>query len=310
MKREILLGLALLVGGCDFLRDPTQIEVRGSEVIVHSVLRAGSDTVAVLLQRAEPATAGNGPRIEAISGAVVRIAGGGASVPLAEAPGGFPSCVRGERTPLGEALADSIRAGCYAAVFPGGVRAGERYELRIELAGGGQIEGATVVPGAPEILAPDPGSRFEVRNQPRFDEGVGDVPVRFRVSAAVGGVEVGLDPVTAFEGGAAVPGAQCRIEHGSGIRRDGEETDTARVRIFNPIICVQQVESEGRRIELDSLHTRLLLTAYDTAYVRYLEVLGGETVARSRASAGVTGALGVFGGAATTERRITLILRR
>lgn len=310
MKREILLGLALLASGCDFLRDPTQIDVRGSETIVHSVLRAGSDTVAVLLQRAEPATGGNGPRIVPVSGAAVRIAGGGASVLLAEAPSGFPSCIRGERNPLGEALGDSIRAGCYAAVLPGGVRAGERYELRIELAGGERIEGTTVVPGAPEILAPDANARFEVRTQiaPPYGAGVGEIPVRVRVSAGTGGAEAGLATLTAFEDGRAAPDARCRIEHGSGIRRTPADPDTLRIRIINPIDCAQQVESGYRRVEWDSLHVRLLVAAYDTAYVRYVESLyDGETVARGRASAGVMGALGVFGGAATAERPVTLV---
>jgi hypothetical protein len=61
-------------------------------------------------------------------------------------------------------------------------------------------------------------------------------------------------------------------------------------------------------VSWDSVVVRLVVTAYDTAYARYVgEVISNESVRRSRASAGVQGALGVFAGAASAERRLVLV---
>ncbi|MDQ3607158.1 MAG: hypothetical protein M3418_13345, partial [Gemmatimonadota bacterium] len=65
-----------------------------------------------------------------------------------------------------------------------------------------------------------------------------------------------------------------------------------------------------REIPWDSLQVRLLVTAYDSAYVRYRSAHRDRMVEINQAAVGVTGALGLFAGSATAERRIVLVARR
>ena len=111
-----------------------------------------------------------------------------------------------------------------------------------------------------------------------------------------------------FAGGERVTGAECQLEYPRGLTRPAT-SDTAVITIFNPVFCFRRsAPGTALPVEYDSLHARLLVTAYDTAYVRYAATIeDGGSVQQRRFAAGVSGALGLFAGAATADRRITLV---
>lgn len=300
MRRAVLL--ALLLSAC-MTREPVQVETARGEPIVHAVLRAGTDTVAVLLQRV---VRGDEASAVGVSGAQVEIATGAARTRLAEAPAGFPACVQAaasssETTPAGALV------GCYAGVLPEAVRSGNRYELHIRERTGALIRGETTVPAPPLVQAPVAHATFEVpRNVSGF--GAGGV-IRARLSApAHTGASAALAPVTAFEGGRAHPGRQCEIPQLRRLRRaGGGASDSAEILLRGPVRCYTTNGSTRRLLTLDSLQAMLLVATYDSATAHYTEALEAGIVPREQASAGLQGALGVFGASAAARRPVTLI---
>ena len=307
LLERALVGLGLLAAGCGFVREPTPLELSDEQVLVHSVLHAGTDTIAVLLQRIRPGAGSAVPLIRPISAADVRITGGSGEVHLREAPVGFRRC-----GPLDAAGADPNRAepGCYAAVIVGGVEPGGRYELAIALPGGGTVRGTAVVPEAPALLAPARDARVVLgRTGAGGYDHIGDVPVRWSARDGTGGVQLGVLPGTAFKDGEVMRGGPCDAPSASSRSWfiDEPRVDSISLRIFIPGCSIEP----GQPLVHDSIYADLLLTAFDTAYTRY-QKLGGsnETVRREQASAGISGALGVFAGAATARRGITLVPTR
>lgn len=315
LKRAVILAAGLLAAGCEFLRSPTPLELTDEQIMVHAVLQTGTDTVSVLLTRVRPqpnATPGS-PFVDVLplSGADVRITGGGSTVRLAEAPAGFAPCVQlSQFAESGKPR--SFGPGCYVAVLPGGVGSGVQYALSAGLPGGGEITGVAEVPAAPVILRPTENARFTVRRQHGGGSGVGEVPVRWTAPANAGGIELRLAATAVFANGSQVPGARCGIEQPVGPVYDVERGDSTTMVIYNPIHCFLRTESGSTSLlDQDSIHVRLRVTAYDTVYTRYASALeSGGSVQRSRFAAGVTGALGVFAGAATADRQITLVTVR
>lgn len=295
LKRMLPLA-ALVFAGCEFTRDPVAVDLRGDELMVHGVLAAGSDTVAVVLTRVRPGTGGSPAAVVPVSGADVRVSAGGASVRLAEAPAGFSGCFstpnQGVR-PIGP--------GCYAAVFPGGIRSGTTYSLTVEAPGGGTIHGTATVPAAPVLRSPDENTRFSVKRQ-HDRTAIGGVPARWTAGEEAGGIALGLRTTAVFSGGQRVSGAACFIDYDrNSVVSPG--VDSAAVVLRNPIACQGMPGAP-----YDSIHARLQVTAYDTAIARYAGLVGEhDPVQRDRLAAGVTGALGLFAGVATAERPVTLV---
>lgn len=307
MNRILVTVLALQCTACDFQRDPVRVQPAETEIIVHSLLRAGSDTVSVLLEQPRLGSGPGEARFAPVSGAAVRISGPGISVVLDEAPTAFAACVGADPFTPGEAPIKPIGPGCYAAVLPGGVRPGEQYELRADIPNSGTIRGEVTIPGTPVISSPVANAQVPVRTRSSDFEPAGEVAVGFVMPAGLG-VDVVLRPITAFKGGGAAPGTRCRLEQGGSLLRAAADVDSARVLIRSPLAC-SSPGSPARADAPDSLSAEVLVTAYDTAYLRYAYAVRDEAVGRRRASAGITGALGVFGGAATASRSILLVPR-
>ncbi|HEX8362166.1 MAG TPA: DUF4249 family protein [Longimicrobium sp.] len=289
---------AIFLCGCTDATAP----VRATEenVAVHAVLAAGTDTASLLLTRFDPAASQDEPRFHRVPGASVRLLRGADTLWLREAPAGFSDCNTDAREP-GEI--EEIGRGCYAAVVPDGLRAGDRYELRVTLADGTTIRGAATIPGAPDILAPATARVVAVRTpeSPLFLKNSTAFPVRWRIHAGTGRVEIGVVRPQAYRDGRPLARVACHLQPGP-LPADLVRTDSVTHQVVSA-----SCSRGGEIVRWDSISTRLVLTAYDTAYARYArEVLGGS-VRATRASAGVEGAFGVFAGAASAERRLTLV---
>ncbi len=116
----------------------------------------------------------------------------------------------------------------------------------------------------------------------------------------------GLGARTAYRGGQPVPDAECTLSQTAGPDTDVIAFDSLIVALFE-VDCRQGSTS----VAWDSISARLAVTAFDTAYARYAkEVLDSrsrEAIRAPRASAGIQGVLGLFGGAAAATRDVMLI---
>jgi hypothetical protein len=234
----------------------------------------------------------------------VRIEGEGVKAHLTEAPPGFPPCLAYHSGDI-----DVAKIPCYAAVLPGGVRAGGQYQLSIRLPGGEFIEGAATVPRPPTIIAPGEGARWVQR-------ATGDVDsLKVQWTAAVGtaGIGISLQSNRVFYKGAQVADAACTVYVRSrtqlGFFRvvDTSLTDSASLayELFN---CTGRAGTDTPiPFRPDSIHASLLVTAYDTAFTRYLERPSGRSVREEHVTAGITGSIGIFAGVASAERGVTLV---
>lgn len=313
MRRLTFLLAWIGLAACE--REPTALQFEDEQLMVHSVLVAGSDTVKVLVTRTlpEPIPDPNAPggftSVRPVSGAEVRLFYNGTVVSLSEAPAGFSSCF--SAFPFAVVRATSIGPGCYAAVVPGGIRPEQHYGLEVELASGERVEGSTQVPAAPEITTPAPGARVRARiNQ--FVEGSGAavaVPVRFRLPPSVAGVRVALVVERLFKGGAPVADASCFLGGVDTDVRRAAPVDSAVV-VVSSISCSRRVGEHVEQVTPDSISGHILLAGFDSGYVRYAEAASQQSAERERLRVGITGALGLFAGAGTAAQPITLVTER
>ncbi len=305
MKRIATAALVLAAAGCSFLRDPSPIEALGENAVAHAVLVTGSDTVQVLLIRVgpggDPAT-GENVTVRPIMGAEVRLATGAGEVRLTESA----PCYSRYDYSGGQPNEQLQTAGCYTAVIPGGVRPGSAYTLRASLPGGGIIEGQATARAALAIRDPQPGARLQVRPP---SENIQTIAVRLNGGEGAAAVLVDFLPLAAFRGGAAVPNAVCSVAYDRHDQKEVDAEGVVRTRVFDAS-CVERTNPNGsgdRPFRPDSLRTRLRVTAFDSAYVRYLDQTGENAVSVREAQVGITKGLGLFAAAARADRDVVLI---
>jgi hypothetical protein len=314
MRRALLVLLAA-AAGCNPILPPTGVDLPPS-VQLNALLRAGVDTVAVLIERT--GTEGGSLRTVPVSGAQVRLSGPGGEVVLREAPAGFAACVREFDGASPEPVRQPIAAGCYAGLAPGGVHAGGTYSLAADLPGHGPVTARTTLPHPPEPVTPTEGARFAMR--PLYP-GPGDPPagsdalvLRWRTRRAGEQVIPSTAPGAVFRGGRAVAGAECGVY----LRGLGQVVVDGRMRDgFADSLAVRgEIGGCGewtgsgpsrqfRPLRADSVEVYLHLTALDSVYTR---ARGGDALREGSASVGVTGAYGMFVGLASSRRRILFVL--
>lgn len=317
---EVLIryaAVALLLAGsaCDFVRPPTVVDPPRDQLLVHSVLSAGTDTVRVLLTRPASDQSFDAAPVR-VSGAQVRIAGGGAEVLLREAPEGFGHCLipryNGDPSPP----AAVAGPGCYAAVLPGGVLAGTRYTLEVHVPGGERASGETTVPARPEWIRPAEGERIHMRWSTLGGLHMGEVEslaLQWRSAAAA--LEIPIVAADEVYAGGQIVEAGCVLyllnPDGSLAMYSGASVqgDSLRVRA-HLANCTQRGAAAGSAspVRPDSVSVSLLLAAYDTAYVVHTNRRGERGIREDRASPGLRGAYGVFGSVATALRRIMFVI--
>jgi hypothetical protein len=304
-----VLALAALVG-CT--REPTPLSLTGEQLMIHSLVLAGSETVHVHLARAlsdpirDPDLPGGFVFSRPVSGADVRLIQGQTTVTLSEAPPGFPPCAL---TPTsGGQDPTQAEAGCYAARVPGGIRGGDQYRLEVRLGAAGSAEGQATVPDVPQFTGGDGRTRHSLVFGPGFWGGGAAVaiPVRYQLPARVNGVRVGIQLDEVFHGGRQVPEATCYPFGGDPLVRRSAATDSIRLELHG-VYCRRDSGARVEEFAPDSVLGRVVLTGFDSTYVRYAEAAQQRSAEGSRLRAGVSGALGVFAGGSTVTRPITLI---
>lgn len=146
--------LLLAPGACE--RDPMLLEGYG-EPIVHSILAAGDSFATVLITTAAPPL---DPSSEwsselPLPNAIVHLTTPAGTLDLTNA-------LELDRCTIPDDRSPDLRSGCCSAYIDGGIQEGVTYTLEIMLPNGRRVRGSAVVPAAPEIIAPDSGSRLSV----------------------------------------------------------------------------------------------------------------------------------------------------
>jgi len=305
------VAAALMATGCDLVREPTVIDSLEHPATVHAILRAGDDTVRVLISRAR---ALNDFDMVPVTGAEVWIHGPSGPVALRETGPGMGPCTGGVPVSPAESPGDAEGAGCYIGVLPTTVRSGERYGLRIRLPSGELVVGETYVP-IPPTVSLNSASRLVLRTGP---DGWVDPPVvRMMWSrgpdAAALEFDVGLG--VAYAGGDVVPGAWCVVSASPypfltylfGRRDPAGEIE---LRVYGAACEVMPDPTDPGRVETvhwDSVSVTVHVAAADTAYRDYVENRFDNVRPWPRAAAGLEGAVGVFGAVAVTEVPLMIV---
>lgn len=283
LLKALSIGAAIMFVACE--PAPTDVDVPDQAVTVHAMLIGGDDSVTVVVARpsAESDFVFEGP--QAVTDAVVRLRSGTQQIVLAN---------RGRCLVLSSALTGQPAQfdGCYTAQIPGGVRNGERYELEVEVPGEPLITGVTVVPPAFTLLTPAAGDTIDVR------VGAQDGFKPFTISWT--GIEathtVRLQIVTDRVNCAVYLSRPAELDFGFEILFSAPATDAPTV--FSSFLNCGDDPS--------TVNARLVATAFDTEYERYLRD-SGESMRIDEASIGLNGAFGFFGSAAQASQPIELV---
>lgn len=300
LKSYLLLGVALGLTACE--RAPTPFEMTREHVAVHAVLLAGSDRAPLKIARFRPLTQRTAP----LTGLGVALIQGSDTLRLEQAQPGMEGCAG--------VVLEVAEPGCYTGRLSAPIRSGEHYELDIELPGGERAWGTALVPNPPQVLTPEIAQRIPLRC-PSPDEcrtvagskvlePLAIIPTSWRAKPDAARIELDLHLMTVYRDGQAVDDAQCRFFPPNPQAFEGAAETHTEFRIYE-VSCGTNVSSE---VHWDSIAARVVVTAFDTAYARYANtVFGRESLLDSYASAGIRGALGVFGGAASSEREVILV---
>lgn len=305
MMRRLLL-LPLILAGCIRDADPFTVDTRPLQV--HAVLQAGADSATVLLSR----PASDRHSYLPVSGAEVYLSHDGGAVRLSEHGGGAACAVSG-RTPIGTGL------GCYTGALPEPVQPGPVYALEVVLPGGARVTGRTTVPEQLQLTAPEPGVAYAVECAPAqyfsqcrsdfSDEPpYGFVPlavITLQWESAPDGslVEALFRPVRVVKDGTAYPGGACEVEPPTLFRAAAASRGSVRWPVHS-IYCSGPIDVIG----WDTIYMAATVAVYDSAYATYMDAVRGRDAARVQSvSAGLEGALGVFGAVNTTVREVALV---
>lgn len=278
MRRTALALAAVAIGACGFVRDPVAVDVPGS-IQVHSVLVAGASTATVLITRLNPEAVSSTvrPRPHPVQDATVRLIRGGDTLRLVAGAGGEACVSQGFFGETDEPL--RLAAGCYTALAPEAVESGATYELRVDLPSGDEVHGIAVIPELPRLLTPEPGTRLGEPFKGRW------APIPNRL------FEIHLDP----------DAEECR-----GLLKENEgpgATTSLTVLDVDSITAWPVVGCDGA--VPDPVTADLVLTVYDAPLTHHLSV-GSGSIGADNASVGLTGAFGIFAGAAQDRVSVTL----
>ncbi|MEX2609660.1 MAG: hypothetical protein WEA24_06915 [Gemmatimonadota bacterium] len=290
IRIPLLVALVLGAVGCDFTRAPTALEVDGPTLGVHAVMEAGAPAVDVLVTWTRVVAGADAPVTEPALGASVRLIRGTDTLAAGALPSGASSCAL---PPFGDD-GQELRAGCYRVNLPGGVLPQERYGLLVDVAGRA-VTGAATVPASPVVDAPFAGDTLWV-GATGPDPSTSDAVTVAWAPAGGRYMELSFGSAT----------SACEVY----IQKPGEDVGQAWLEVQDAVTAtVAPYALACGQDAPDVVPAYLYVAAFDTAYARYARdrARGGNSVPAERASPGLVGAVGVFGGAATVG--VPLFLR-
>jgi len=285
VPRTVRLGfvVALVFAGllaCS--REPLSLDAVPRRVSVHAMLLAGEDTVRVLVTRVGR---GEAPLYwntsEPVTGAEVQLSWGDEAIVLRSASEQLGGCTSQHHV-------QPIGAGCYTGVVPNAVRSGVNYSLHIRLEDGGLITGTASVPSPPDVhpqaetptLVPlssvdeDPGEPVHLQWDAPPDE-VGSIGIALALH---------LQDCSAF----------LYVDEG-----DGPELSVQMFVSGQTEATVGVWTATCASIEDDRVPGEIRLTSYDRAYTGFLRSAANSNEQSAPTGFGVSGAVGVFAGAAS-----------
>jgi hypothetical protein len=295
------LALAAIAGACtDFVRPPDFVPGDPDQLLVHAVLHAGSDSVAVRVSRV-----GGGEVGTPVSGAEVRLAGGAGEAVLLEVREGSGPCSAHLFIPDPFA---GVPGGCYVARFPGGVRAGVEYQLEVQLPTGQRARGRTVVPLPPVAQAPEEGLRVSAADISGWLVAAEPLVLRWTAPRQVA---LAVSATRSWSSRPATAPCQSQLlrpQPGETFVFLPEELHADSLGVL-PGAGACDTVPQPQPLVLDSVELAVGITVYDGAYIAYIREWNNGIPAPD-AAAGLEGAYGVFGSAATTTRRIRLVWQK
>lgn len=307
-RAAALLLLAAALAACE--RDPLEVTPAEDQLMVHGILEPGRDTVLVYLTETRVRRRGQLPVTGGVPGAAAELVGGGVRLPLHPVGDEVNQCIDWGGVDPGSGSQASSR-GCLLGVVPGGLRAGERYELRITLPDGRRVRGEAHIPPAPALLAPAERARLDAYFDiyPYHGQFMAFEPVvlRWRGDPAWYFYSFEQRVEKVYEVDPDATGPDCGYR--SGGRPDGWQVDSLSLPLgFN---CHwPHLPPDAPPPAPDSALVRLRIGFVDTAFVRYQEEVAGDgAVRRSEVSVGLEGAVGIFTALAVAERRLVLLPR-
>jgi hypothetical protein len=281
-----LAALLLVAAGCQ--PAPTELRFADDQVVLHSVLLAGADAAAVVIMRMERGAEDDRFSRLPVHGAVVQLIAGADTISLV-AHANAPDCEL-----LIWMSAEPVAAACYAAPVPGGIRAGDRYKLRVRLPDGRMITGATTVPALPVLVEPGTDAVFTARNTgaPPSDEQA----MRVTWEPLPAGHRAELFTVSLNE--VCVVMLPEGLQFGRYLHVTGRDSVSVA-----PVVACREGGLPA------SLSADVGLAVYDENYSRYAtDGWASSSVRDTGAAAGVEGAWGLFGAVAQVRQRVLLVL--
>lgn len=290
----VALSLFLLAG-CERAADPLSYaeESRG----VYGLVVAGSNDVRVLVTQLDPAAG----QTRGVAGADVRMWTGADTVRLTPGGDAGAPCFADAEGPLD---------GCYSARLARPPAPGEHWALRVRFPGGAVAAGTAVVPSPPAIQSPAQGARVGVANRgvpvsgPAGSGWLAEIDVSYVPDPLTREFDVLLSPRVGYAGGAVLSAAECGPQY---RRASAGAPFVAATRVLLRISALGCTVGPAA-VAWDSIAATVEVTAYDTAFSRYLrQVHHADAVRSELASAGITGAYGAFGTAARAARPVVLV---
>lgn len=326
--RHALVACCLLgAGGCEIIRDPTAIVVDDGPVAVHAMLVAGERRVAVLVTRYESVDQASGMfgpayRLVPVAGADVRVASGGRSITLAAGAADEDCFTLGD--PIVTETPDSLAPGCYTgatdAIVPGA-----QYQLNITLPDGTAVTGEAEVPAPVVVRTPNPGATIEVRTWYDPADLAPPHPLAWTGTQPDHALKLRLEADTEFLDPGTFGLEGCRRAWTPQELDVGLQEPQAQVGfvpgLFDRVMLSSidltardSADIDGWYLFCDGplpteLDGTLQLAVFDLEYALYLDRLArSESILLEDASAGVSGAVGVFTATAITRLPVRLLV--
>lgn len=296
LSRGPLLLVLAAAAGCELPSTP--LVYQDESYTVHAVLAAGEGEARVLITRFDPGAGASVPG----AGSEVTLASATDTVRLRPARAGVRCTARQE---------PEAAAGCYSAVLPRPLAAGEHWDLTVRLPGGVIATGEATVLSPPIILAPASGSRIEVRNrgEPQFPNRLARVRFELGPDPGRGDWAVRTRTLAAFSADSLLTGVSCGpgVSFFTGPGEQGSFPLPLGDEVTWGISALQCTRGAGT-VAWDSIRAALEVTAFDTTYSRYGRQVAFDPATRpAAASAGIDGAYGVFASVASASREVLFV---